>query len=246
MKLDLRKLDEGTKALKLNLTKAGIVTPPEAEVAFDMDVSGSFDDEHREGLTQGLLQRLVPWAEVLDPDKKLDMFTFSNGDSHANHVGEVTRANLENYVARNIIGRVAGYNGGTDYSYVIRKNLEHFGWLPKVEKKGGGWFSKPKTVTTQGPQRRSLVLFITDGDNGDKSETMRLLEESQKRGDQVYFQFIGISNQGGSFPFLQKIADKFDNTGLVVVNDFNGFINKSDDELNATMLTGELLAWLKK
>lgn len=42
-------------------------------------------------------------------------------------------------------------------------------------------------------KRRSLVLFITDGeqDKSDEARATRLLEESQRRGEQVYFLFIG-------------------------------------------------------
>jgi len=50
---------------------------------------------------------------------------------------------------------------------------------------------------------------------------MRILEESQKRGDQVYFLFIGAcEDKGVTFEFVQKIAHRFRNTGVVVIRDF--------------------------
>ena len=31
----------------------------------------------------------------------------------------------ENYIARNVIDKVAGWKGGTTYSYVLERNLQH-------------------------------------------------------------------------------------------------------------------------
>lgn len=97
-------------------------------------------------------------------------------------------------------------------------------------------------------KRRSLVLFITDGENdgSDEARTMRVLEESQKRGDQVYFLFIGAcEDKGVTFEFVQKIAHRFRNTGVVVIRDLEAFVAQSDEELNATLLGPELVEWLK-
>jgi hypothetical protein len=233
------------------LAKKGVNTPPSAEVAFDLDVSGSFDDEHRGGLTQSLLERLVPWGMVFDPDQQLDIFTFSNGEGHAHRVGQIVPADCEGYVAKRIIDRVPGYSGGTDYSYVLEKNLQQFGWLPSSEqapKKSffKGLFGGGNTATNQpATKRKSIVLFVTDGDNSDKERTERILRESQARGDQVYFLFIAVSNQGGDFPFLRRIADQFSNTGLVIVRDLAAFTARTDEELNSELIGDELVAWLK-
>src|SRR4051812_26480201 len=115
-------LQKSAQALRLNLAKRGIVAPPQADLAFNMDVSGSFEDEHRDGLTQTLLTRLVPWGMVFDPDKKLDVFTFSDGPDHVHHVGDITEATVDSYIENRIIGRVPGWCRGTDYSYVLEAN----------------------------------------------------------------------------------------------------------------------------
>eukprot|EP01030_Chromulinospumella_sphaerica_P021594 gene21594-21544_t len=54
-------LNKSQQALVLNLAKVGVTETPQVNVAFVMDVSGSFDDEHREGVTNDLLTRLIPW-----------------------------------------------------------------------------------------------------------------------------------------------------------------------------------------
>lgn len=251
MKLQLD-LNKATAALTLSLEKRGIVIPPSVEVALDLDVSGSFEDEHLDGTTNDLMARLLPWAMVFDPDKKLDMFTFSRGAGAAHYVGDVNAQNYEDYVRRNVINKVPGWNGGTVYAPVIRKNLEHFGWLKPAEavQGGGGFFSKmfgskPAASTAIGVKKRSLALFITDGENDDTRETESLLEQMERDQMGMYVMFIGVSNQGVRFPFLEKMADRFKNTGLYVVKDLKRFVASSDDQVNEAIINDELIAWLK-
>ncbi len=240
--------------LRLNLQKVGIVTPPVVELAFNLDVSGSFEDEHRDGVTNDLMARLVPWGLTFDPDRKLDVFTFSDGPRHVHYVGDVNPMNYENFVRKQIIRYVPGWNGGTDYSYVLERNLQHFGWASqagapeKPKSMFGRFFGGGKSSAPLAPveKKRSLVIHVTDGDNSDKSRTEQVLATSVKRGDEVYFLFIGVSNQGGNFSFLQEIGDQFGNTGLVVIRDIRRFVERSDDELNEQLLGEELIDWLKK
>ncbi len=257
MKLDLNKSAE---SLRLSLQKKGVDTARlRAQVAFDLDVSGSYEDEHKEGKTTKLITRLVPWGLVFDPNGEIDVFAFSNGVGNANRVGIVTASTVEGYVEREIINMVPGWNGGTDYSYVLEKNLEHFGWLPTATpapvKPSEGFFKKffggqatPET-TPQAPltKNRSLIIFNTDGapNQSDKARTESVLAESEKRRDEVYFLFIAYSNQGAEFSFLEKLGERFGNTGLVIVKELDQFINLSDEALNAELLQDELINWLK-
>ena len=72
-------LNKSTSAFRLSLDKAGVPPDIRAELLVVMDVSGSFEHEHEEGTTGILLERFVPLAKVIDPDGKLDLVTFSNG-----------------------------------------------------------------------------------------------------------------------------------------------------------------------
>lgn len=240
-------LEKSTQALKLNLQKAGIITVPALEVGVAMDVSGSFDDEHREGVTDSLLTRLVPWGLTFDPDKKLDVFTFSDGAAGVAEVGSIDASNHYGFVQKRIIGKVPGYNGATDYSYVLEKMLKHFGWAADTVKKAGflGGLLGKKDEVVKGAKKRSLVIVITDGDNADKSRTMDILKQSEARKDEVYFLFLGVSNQNASFPFLDRIGDAFGNTGFKSISNLRKFVELSDDEINAKLIDDELLAWLK-
>lgn len=240
-------LEKSTKSLVLSLEKAGVLTPPKLEVGFGLDVSGSFEDEHLAGITDQLLTRLVPWGLAFDPDKKVDVFTFSNGPTHVHEVGSVDASNFEGYVPKKIVNKVPGWNGGTDYSYLLEKMLGHFGWAGDVVKKAsffGGLMGK-KDAIVKGAKKRSLVIVATDGDNNDKKRTMEVLRASEARKDEVYFLFLGISNQGSRFPFLESIGDQFGNTGFVSISNLRQFVALSDDELNAKLIDTELLNWMK-
>lgn len=247
MALELN-LEKSAKTLALCLEKAGIVTPPQLEVGFGLDVSVSFEDEHQEGITNLLLTRLVPWGLLFDPDRKLDVFTFSDGPSHVADVGPVDANNYREFVAKKVIGKVPGWNGGTDYSYLIERMLAHFGWVSQVVKKAGffGKLMGQKDEVVFGEKKRSLVIIATDGDNRDKQRTLEVLHESEARGDCVYFLFLGISNQGSTFPFLERIGDQFSNTGFVSIPNLHKFVQMSDEELNEMLIGEELLTWFAR
>jgi hypothetical protein len=246
-------LEKGAQSLRVSLEKAGIAPNMSAEIAFDIDVSGSYKDEHRDGSVQHLIERLVPWAMVFDPDKKADVFTFSNGRDNAHHVGVITPATAEDYDQRYIIDKVPGWGGGTDLSYVLEKNLQIFGWLPQeaVPVKKPGLFSRilggstQTASTTVAEKRQSIVILNTDGENGDEKRTYKVLQDSQQRGDKVYFLFLAYANGGANFRFLREIGDDFSNTGLVEIQDLKNFLALSDQELNDRLLGDELLTWLK-
>lgn len=246
LQLDLNK---SAQSLRLSLDKAGVAANIKAELIFDIDVSGSFEHEHEEGTTSTLVSRLVPYGMVLDPDGKVDLFTFSHGAENAHHVGTVTPDDCDNYIVRKVIDKVPGWNGGTSYSYVLERNLQQFGWLP-MERPAPGFFSRffgGGKAADPVEKKRSIVVFITDGENegADEARTMQVLKASQDRGDQVYFLFMGACEEKVEFKFLTTIAERFSNTGVVIVRDLDGFVNLSDDELNARLLVPELLEWLK-
>lgn len=242
-------LQKSAQKLRVSLDKAGVAPDVKAELIFDMDVSGSFEHEHEEGTTSKLIARLVPYAMELDPDGQIDVFTFSDGRHNVHHVGTVTPDDCENYIVRNVVGRVPGWNGGTEYSYVLERNLQHFGWLPMPEGAGGilsRFFGRPKAPEFK-TRKRSIVIFVTDGENhtGDHARTTRILEESQQRGDEVYFLFVGACEHDVDFQFLRTIATRFKNTGVVIIRDLDAFVELSDEQLNAQLLGRELVEWLK-
>lgn len=91
------------------------------------------------------------------------------------------------------------------------------------------------------------MIFVTDGENdpADHARTIKVLEESEQRGDQVYFLFMGACEHDVDFGFLRTLAARFKNTGVVIIRDLDSFVELSDDQLNAELLVPELLDWLK-
>lgn len=251
--LNTQKAEAASTALRLNLQKAGIARPPVLDMAFVLDVSGSFRDEHEDGVTTDLLTRLVPWGMTFDPDRQLDVVTFSNGPGSVHGVGAVTLANYEDYVRRHIVGRVPGWCGGTDYSYAIEHVLVQFGWLaappapaPDLLAKLFGGGAKARAPAPVATPRRSLVIFVTDGENTDFQRTVDVLAASQQRGDGVYFLFLGVSNQPGTFGFIEQLGERFGNVGFVAIHDLARFVAMDDDGINQALIGQELLDWLRR
>lgn len=122
-------MKKSAEALVLSLKKAGVQAIPAMDVGFALDVSGSYEDEHKDGSTQKLLNRLIPWAMVFDPDKKADVMTFSGGKYNVVNVGPVTPDTCHNLIRGKVIGG-KGWGGSTDYSYVLNAFFELFGWTP--------------------------------------------------------------------------------------------------------------------
>jgi len=257
--LDLKK---SSSAFRLSLDKAGVPPDIRAELLVVMDVSGSFEHEHKEGTTGILLERLVPLAKVLDPDGKIDLITFSAGPDSVDYLGTIDESNARDFIVDRVVGKVRGWDGGTTYSYALEEALRVFGWLPSerrpvAEKKPRFWDRLLGLVPEPLPEaphshqkKRSIVLFVTDGENdpgdrySDKSLTRHVLRASQRRGDQVYFLFIGACEHE-EFEFVEQIAREFPNTGLVMATDPEAFVNLSDDALIAKLLGDELVDWLK-
>lgn len=243
-------LEKAKTSLVLCLEKAGILKPPVMDMAFLLDVSSSFDDEHRSGITNDMMSRLVPWGMVFDPDKKFEVYTFSNGPSHVHQVGDVNASNYKNYIQREIIDNVDGYNGGTDYSYALEASVQNFGWgvAPKSEEKQGflsKLFGKKQTVNVAPVvPKTGLVVMLTDGDNSDKYETIQVLQNAKNNGYKVFFLFIGVSNQANSFSFLKKLEKDFENVGFYAINDLKKFVNSSDDEINQALISQKLIDFL--
>lgn len=240
-------LQKSEQTLKLCLQKKGVLTPPAIDLAMLVDVSGSFEDEHESGITNDLMTRLVPWGMTFDPDRKLDVFTFSNGSGNVDDVGPITETNYQGFVKNKIIRRVAGWCGGTDYSYVLEKALDSFGWTSKPASTSGGFFGKlfGKTAPVAQAQRPAVAIMITDGENSDKGRTRQLLKESQERGDKVYFIFMGVSSNPSNFRFIEDLGREFPNVGYVPVTNLKAFVNSSDEELNEKLISDEFVAWLK-
>lgn len=247
-------LAKSAQTLTLNLQKKGLMTPPNVDLAFLLDVSYSFQHEHTSNVTTRIIERLIPWGMVFDPDKKLDVITFSH---KAEYIAPITEQNYSSFMRDHVIEKCNNWNGGTSYKPAIQEALKLFHQEPnividKTPREGflGSLFGLTKKTVTIAPnttQQKGLVLILTDGENDDKKETWELLKKSQERHDDVYFIFFGFVQQGrrSDFDFIRQLGDEFDNTAFVMIDQADRFISMSDDELNQEIIGDELIQWLR-
>jgi hypothetical protein len=251
-------LAKSAETFRVSLEKKGILKMPELEVCSAIDVSGSFIGEHRAGLTSTFLTRIVPWGITFDPDGKIDVFTFSNGRASAHYVGAIDASNYVAYVGENIVEKVPGWGGATDYSHVLRMILSHFGWGKQDEApaptKRPGFFARlfggaKRAAVEQASgeaQRRAIVFFVTDGVGDDPAETTKVIGEAEREGYETFFVLVGMSNSTREFPLLKSLAADHGNVIFRKIEDISAFNKMSDESLNEFFLDDKLTAWLAR
>ena len=237
-KFDLQKAQDRVKFVVAKRKLPAV----KAQVAFDLDVSGSMRDMFASGVVQEAVQRVLPVALQFDDNGALDMFTFSASDMIA-QPEQVTVENYDGYVEREIVrnARVPKWSG-TSYAPVIERNLDSLGF--RNEKRSGGFFGigGKRSVELCKGTSPAVVYFITDGENDDQARTTELLRACQVAGSRIYVLFMGIGT-GSSFDYLKQVADDFGNTGFLNVNNLARFVDR--DDLYEQLLPEELCEWLK-
>lgn len=189
-----------------------------ARVAFCMDYSGSMDWLYDNGTVQKTINRLLPIALKFDDNGELEAWMFSN---NYDSLKPVTINNYENYVNR-VMKKSHMSMGGTYYEPAL-KDIVHY-YKDK----------HPSDIP-------SYVIFVTDGDNSDKSQTDAIIRELSNYN--IFIQFVGIGD--AKFNYLKKLDNldgrAHDNTGFLAIND----INKWDDNKLYTELMRQYVDWLK-
>lgn len=188
-----------------------------SRVAVVMDYSGSMGSLYRSGIVQAVLERLLPIAMQFDDNGEMELWIFSNGFYR---LPNITLKNFYEYVKREIESK--GYSmGGTEYAPVMN-DVVH------------------KYIKEDPANLPNYIMFITDGDNSDASETTRVITEASKY--PIFWQFVGIGN--ATFRFLKKLDDMdgryVDNANFFELNDV---MSISDGELYKRLM-GEYPSWL--
>ena len=246
--IDLTKKAEQVTFL---LEKKGVTNAPTMRVCAALDISGSMDDEIKDGSLQRAVDQLGGIAIKFDDNNAIDVWKF---DNNSDYVGTWTPDAYSTYVKDNGIRS----RGGTAYSPFIRdiRNTMFEGTITRTpreevsESKGFFGFGKKKIITTvydtvvSDPTDNSpvLVLAITDGEPyGDPlSRILDELNECAKH--PMFFVFVGVSNQGESFKTLQQIASKASNASFVKLN---GFMMK-DEEVYSKIIDDKLVNFINK
>ena len=225
MQLDLR------KHMVLDLKKKKGIDGQKAAVVAAYDYSGSMEHLYKNGFVQRLTERLLPLGLAFDDNGEVDLFVFhSQAFQHPNNI---TLSNVDQIVSE--IQRKYSF-GGTNYAPTLNMLLEEYSTTSS-----GGLFSKPKRVAKK-LEYPVYVIYITDGDNSDHSETEALIREASNHG--IFFQFVGIGN--ASFTFLKKLDDlsgrSLDNANFAQFDDLD---KVSDDELYNRLME-EFPGWISQ
>lgn len=234
-------LDKQNEKVQLVLQKRNLPTM-RASVGITLDISGSTQGLYKRGTMQRVVENLIPVGIKFDDNGNLDVRTFADGDTYQVIGSGATAANYDGFVKREILdnGQVAKW-GGTDYAPVIESMLRDYGFYEPAKK---GWFGGSTPSNTLRPNSTSgeavLNYIITDGENGDKSETRAILRAAQDAKCNIYFMFIGVGSE--RFQFIRDIADEFGNVGFLSVADLDKLVDS--DDVYEQLLPQELTGWL--
>lgn len=265
MAIDLHKSAEKAG---INLKKQGVDTSrlPPMRVGVCLDVSGSMKEEYEDGHVQNTLTHLLGLAMHMDKVGKLDVFTFENEASQCRE--PATQGNYADYVDRYIIDddNVDKW-GGTDYAPVIHLAYQHYypsmthlhtaeaarehvknlmGSTGGALHKLGGLFHRhhdapapaPAAPAPRNDVQPTLMLFLTDGENGDKEGTRHALHAA--RDLPLFWSFVGLG-PAHHFQFLQEVSEELDAEFVNLSH-----VRISDDELYRELISSKLTRWLQR
>lgn len=168
MAIDLNKVEREApellslvKTSQINLDKRKL-SNHRARVALMLDISGSMQGLYNSGKVHELVKRVLPLGLQFDDDGQIDVFAFG---SNAQEIGEYGLSNYKECVPD--ILRKTRFSG-TRYDKALELLLSRY----------------------KGSTMPVYVMFVTDGETENKSESERLVRELSK--EQIFLQFIGL------------------------------------------------------
>lgn len=212
-----KRTKEVSEVIKVNLTKHNLNPDTKARVAFVIDISGSMTSAYRNGYVQEIVEKIFPIAVKFDDNAEMDVWIFEDS---FRRMPAMNKDNYYGYVQREILDKNCRF-GGTSYAPVIKDVAKYY-----LEK-----HPEPSPV---------YVIFITDGDNFDKSETTKIVTDLSNY--PIFLQFVGVG--GAGFDYLEKL----DNMGGRYVDNADFFEATFDDFSKENNLYQKLLqeypSWL--
>jgi len=208
-----QKLELRVKTLEAVL-KTKMYISEKAQVVFCLDASGSMSSLYRDGTVQSIVERLMPVAIKFDDNQSMEVFLFSSYQH--DEVEPANVGNMNGYVDKYVLPKAEFC--GTNYAPVIEDIVNKY---------------KNDKIPT-------FVIFITDGDNGDKPETIAAMKNASNY--PIFFKFVGIGNNE-RFLFLEKLDDlsgrRVDNANFIQIPN----ISKESDENLYKALMEEYSDW---
>lgn len=238
-------LNLSKNVLSLELSKKGVGEIKPCQVSFQLDVSGSFHNEHRNGYTNDLLTRILPFALLFDKDGVLDMFSFGN---ESLSLTQVTERNFIGYVKNNVMNQ-KNYNGwATNYKPAFKDLFDNGVKEEVVEVASNGFWGKVFGGTKQTKEMKSigkhLSFFVTDGFPSDPLESIDFFKSYiDPEHFIVFISISGISIDHLNFNYRNKKNSNYIN---ITHEELSLLSEKSDEDLYEMFLTPTLIDWMNK
>lgn len=147
-----------------------------ARVGLVLDYSGSMSSLYYDGTVQSVIEKILPLAMEFDDNNTMEVWIFENG---YHRLPDINLSNYKDYVKTQITNKYE--MGGTKYAPVMKDVVKEY--------------NRSKLP--------AYVLFITDGDNFDKSDTDSIIIMASK--SPIFWQFVGLG--GADFDYLQRLDD---------------------------------------
>ncbi|NJL65744.1 MAG: stress protein [Microcoleus sp. SM1_3_4] len=232
------------KKAEISLAKANL-TNHDAKVALCLDISGSMSSLYDSGKIQRLAEKILALGCRFDDNGSIDIFLFG---IHPHNVGEMTIDNFSNFI--HSILKQYPLEGGTYYGKVMAA-IRKFYFSDSCGGAARAAIKADKPV---------YVMFVTDGETGDESDTKYQLQSSSY--EPLFWQFMAIGKSkkdvknkwiGGwlarsktsNFGFLEQLdemGDRYlDNADFFSIEDPEHI---ADEELY-DLLTAEYPNWVK-
>jgi uncharacterized protein with von Willebrand factor type A (vWA) domain len=206
------KIEIHSKALEIVIKEKKLIANT-ARIVLVMDCSGSMQGLFSNGTVQDTVERTMPLALKFDDDGEIETYIFSNGVIEIKT--PATIHNIEGYVNNFVKPKIQW--GGTCYAPAIKAIVNDY----------------TGKNATKDP---TFVVFVTDGDNADKTETTSAIIEASKYN--IFWKFVGIGN--ASKNYLEELNNKRYMSGRVIDNtDFFDALNiksLSDNDLYTKLL----------
>lgn len=188
-----------------------------SRVGVVLDYSGSMSNLYRNGTVQAVLERLFPIALQFDDNGEMELWIF---DDRFHRLDNITMDNYYGYIEREVIRK---YDMGcTEYAPVLKDIYSKY------------MLEEPTTLP-------NYIIFITDGDNSDKTAATHVITEMSKY--PIFIQFVGIGN--AKMAYLEEL----DNMNGRYVDNANFFrirdINSENDDALYSKLIAEYPSWLE-
>ena len=182
-----------------------------SRVALVLDYSGSMKRLYEDGTVQATVEKILPIAMNFDDNGAMEMWIFENG---FRRLEDISLENYYGYIEENVLKYRMG---GTSYAPVMNDVFK-------------------KYIKEDPAALPNYIIFITDGENDDTSNTNRTIKELSKY--PIFFQFVGIGNC--SFNYLRSLDDMegryVDNANFFAIEDVN--------RISYEQLLNEYPSWL--